>query len=658
MFHDHNIQLPPTATGEIRTTCPKCSYTRQKKNEKCLSVHVEKDLWYCHHCQWKGSLHPSPENPLNPTPSTTNTQNPGLVHTTHILTPHTSIQLRPFTPAEQSYWRQYRISPQLLQRFNVRAVRAYSSLSRLKQPYTIRSSESQPIFAYQVQDLASSQPSYKIYAPKSKVRFRWLGTKPQGYLFGLDQLPASGKQLILTGGEKDVLTLTYLGYPAISLNSETAQFPKDILTQLRARFKQIAILYDSDPTGHKMAQKLATQHQLQFLQLPKMSPPHKDISDYIAYGYDLQSLIESLSVHTPFTVSPAPMAPPAHIPNLETSSIQHPAPKTIEPMYTLRQLLQDTPRQEHLYLGIPPVSFGYVVGPPKSGKTTYCEGLAFSIAAGLDTYLGHPLHAPHPTVIFLSMEEFWRNRMERNEQQIQRIIDQQGEAWIRNVHMASENFPPNLVTDSDWQLIEAAIARIKPSVVFIDSLSRCYTGAIEDSRIAKQLTTRLRALVQKYQICLILIHHTPKQIGRPLTIDSIAGSRVLAQEADFAIGISQTLSKQRYLKPIFYRYAQEDEEVQCFQFTDDLWIQPTETTTEALLLTPPEDGHTYDSRNEVWDYIQTYCQEHDHITTQQLIQVFVQTGEIGKASLHRYLKFWQERGKLEKMGHGKYQIFK
>ncbi|MEO1807226.1 MAG: bifunctional DNA primase/helicase [Bacteroidota bacterium] len=578
------------------------------------------------------------------------------MHATHILTPHTSIQLRPFTPAEQSYWQQYRISPQLLQRFHLRAVHAYSSLSRLKQPYTIRSSESQPIFAYQVQDPASSQPSYKIYAPKSKVRFRWLGTKPQGYLFGFEQLPASGQQLILTGGEKDVLTLTYLGYSAISPNSETAQFPKDILTQLRARFQQIAILYDSDPTGHKMAQKLATQHQLQFLQLPKMSPPHKDISDYIAHGYDLQSLIESLSVYTPFTVSPAPMTPPAHIPNLETSSIQHPAPKTIEPMYTLRQLLQDTPRQEHLYLGIPPVSFGYVVGPPKSGKTTYCEGLAFSIAAGLDTYLGHPLHAPHPTVIFLSMEEFWRNRMERNEQQIQRIIDQQGEAWIRNIHMASENFPPNLVTDSDWQLIEAAIARVKPSVVFIDSLSRCYTGAIEDSRIAKQLTTRLRALVQKYQICLILIHHTPKQIGRPLTIDSIAGSRVLAQEADFAIGISQTLSKQRYLKSIFYRYAQEDEEVQCFQFTDDLWIQPTETTMEGSLLMIQEQVEDPTLGHEILEFIQSHCEAHPHIETKTLQQAFVATGEISKSTLHAHLKKLIQSGQIQKIGHGKYSF--
>ncbi|MEM1010453.1 MAG: hypothetical protein AAGJ35_15780, partial [Myxococcota bacterium] len=196
MFHTHNIHLPPNASGETKTTCPQCSSTRQKQNEKCLAVHVERGLWYCHHCQWKGSLAESSNLPAQATPSIQ----------THTLDAHTHIQLRTLNASEEAFWSTYHISSQLLQKYNVHAVEAYSSLSKLKKPYTIRSSHSQPIFAYQVEDPISKQTSFKIYAPHSKIRFRWLGPKPTNYIFGLEQLPTTGSQLIITGGEKDVLT--------------------------------------------------------------------------------------------------------------------------------------------------------------------------------------------------------------------------------------------------------------------------------------------------------------------------------------------------------------------------------------------------------------------------------------------------------------------
>ena len=45
-----------SGSGETRTTCPECSHTRKKKNDKCLSVNVTEGIWYCQHCEWAGSL--------------------------------------------------------------------------------------------------------------------------------------------------------------------------------------------------------------------------------------------------------------------------------------------------------------------------------------------------------------------------------------------------------------------------------------------------------------------------------------------------------------------------------------------------------------------------------------------------------------------------
>lgn len=42
-------------SGLIKTKCPKCSSTRKKTNDPCLSVNIDTGLYKCHNCQWSGS---------------------------------------------------------------------------------------------------------------------------------------------------------------------------------------------------------------------------------------------------------------------------------------------------------------------------------------------------------------------------------------------------------------------------------------------------------------------------------------------------------------------------------------------------------------------------------------------------------------------------
>ena len=43
-------------TGNYHIICPKCSKSRKKKSEKCLSINVEKGLYNCFHCGWSGNV--------------------------------------------------------------------------------------------------------------------------------------------------------------------------------------------------------------------------------------------------------------------------------------------------------------------------------------------------------------------------------------------------------------------------------------------------------------------------------------------------------------------------------------------------------------------------------------------------------------------------
>lgn len=58
-FYDHGIDVGGKTSGQIKTTCPKCSHTRKKSNDHCLSVDISQSVWNCWHCEWRGGLHGS-----------------------------------------------------------------------------------------------------------------------------------------------------------------------------------------------------------------------------------------------------------------------------------------------------------------------------------------------------------------------------------------------------------------------------------------------------------------------------------------------------------------------------------------------------------------------------------------------------------------------
>lgn len=54
-FADHGIHINRDH-GQVKTTCPKCSPTRRKHKDPCLSVDIDERVWNCHHCGFSGSL--------------------------------------------------------------------------------------------------------------------------------------------------------------------------------------------------------------------------------------------------------------------------------------------------------------------------------------------------------------------------------------------------------------------------------------------------------------------------------------------------------------------------------------------------------------------------------------------------------------------------
>ena len=210
---------------------------------------------------------------------------------------------QPFRADEIAYWQRYGITDKVLQKYHVKSLFRYETISNQGNPFSLTSTKNEPIFCYVMGDFV------KIYRPNSKLRFLYGGDKSKDYIFGFEQLPSKGDILFITGGEKDVLSLSSHHFNAICFNSETASIPEPIIESLQLRFRHIILLYDTDETGLREAERQAKQLEPYHVFCLSLSlqgtKTKKDISDFFALGKtakDLTSLLtdklSSIYTHT------------------------------------------------------------------------------------------------------------------------------------------------------------------------------------------------------------------------------------------------------------------------------------------------------------------------------------------------------------------------
>lgn len=203
--------------------------------------------------------------------------------------PYTLVQ-KSFTAAELAFWGESGITQEILKMFRVVSLMKFSSENNEGKPFCIAATDKEPVFGY------TAKQYVKVYRPHSEMRFLYAGDFGENYCFGLEQLPAKGDLLFITGGEKDVMSLTAHGFHAICFNSETVTIPVGIIHRLSFRFKHIVLLYDVDKAGldSSAKQELALKNYgVKRLLLPLAGTKvEKDISDFFRLGNSREDLIK------------------------------------------------------------------------------------------------------------------------------------------------------------------------------------------------------------------------------------------------------------------------------------------------------------------------------------------------------------------------------
>jgi hypothetical protein len=222
-----------------------------------------------------------PETPRQP-------ESPRQPETLKKVKPYSVIR-QVFSAKETAFWLQYGITSEVLLNYKTFSLREFKSENNEGKPFCFMSSDAEPVFCY------LGKRHVKIYRPFSEIRFLYGGNAGDNYCFGLEQLPAKGDTLFVTGGEKDVLSLASHGFHAVCFNSETSNIPQGIIRKLSYRFKHIILLYDTDKTG--LDSSLRQEHELRGTDVKRLVLPlsgtkeEKDISDYFRLGNTRENFI-------------------------------------------------------------------------------------------------------------------------------------------------------------------------------------------------------------------------------------------------------------------------------------------------------------------------------------------------------------------------------
>lgn len=171
------------------------------------------------------------------------------------------IKSKPFSAAELAYWRQYNITPEILEQYHVTSVNYYFLYDSQEEPWYPKA----PMYAYRIFD------KYQLYSPKPKF---FTNNWTDVCIPGFEQLKGTDL-LIITKAMKDVMCLRSFGYDSTAPKGENCIPDLYFLEYCKKRYKRVVTLFDNDG---KTSEHL---YPFEHLQVPLVTGA-KDITDYCA----------------------------------------------------------------------------------------------------------------------------------------------------------------------------------------------------------------------------------------------------------------------------------------------------------------------------------------------------------------------------------------
>lgn len=184
-----------------------------------------------------------------------------------------NVKVRKFEEYDFEYWNSYGISFRFLKLANIYAISHYyiNNVLFVAEKY-----------AYVYVEKKDNKTTFKIYQPFSKKK-KWLNGNDFSTWELWHLLPDQGDKLIITSSRKDALSIfenSKMTISSTSLQAETIMPKKQIIDDLKSRFKDIYLLYDNDKAGIKFSNQIAKKYNLKNIIIPEKYNS-KDFSDLV-----------------------------------------------------------------------------------------------------------------------------------------------------------------------------------------------------------------------------------------------------------------------------------------------------------------------------------------------------------------------------------------
>lgn len=330
----------------------------------------------------------------------------------------------------------------------------------------------------------------------------------------------------------------------------------------------------------------------------------------------------------------------------------------------LINLVKQEPEPKFLWNGIPEGSTGLITGAGKTGKTTFAENLAISLCVGKKEFFGFPMDGIPRKSLFINLEESYTLRSRRNSRQIAELSASELNLFASNYLSTPPDFPQYLNSDYDWELMRNYIIASQAEVVFIDSLGHMCIGEIEKSSVAQNFTKTFKEYIGNLNKTVIVVHHMTKGNDKPIDQNSIAGSRFITQEFDYAYGLAHVPRAigGSYVCLLYNKHIEKDDTTSyLYKMSNNGWVEYLSTENKYNLYKDSRnDGRTNSTNNDlIYKYvINQASQGSQTITSKEFMEEFVANNTMSKDTLYKKIGHQIEGGLIERKegNEGVYQI--
>lgn len=295
-------------------------------------------------------------------------------------------------------------------------------------------------------------------------------------------------------------------------------------------------------------------------------------------------------------------------------------------------IVEDAPEIEYVFWGIPNLpSVTLIAARAKAGKSIFMENFALALAnSEVKDFLGMAI-LTFDKIAVLSFEEILKPRTLRQKKQIEGLDSESKKDITEKIYVFNEDGDQFISSKEEQQDFIKTLLELNPEIVFIDSLGRLGMGQIEDSSFARMLMLFVRECAFIVNCPFIVLHHTVKTKKSDLVeLSSMAGSRVVAQEADAVLTILDGQDGIKILKPLAWRYYGDNDTEIHFKINDYCLLEHISTNTGGRI-------HTKPSETKSIEKIFKYISEVGRATSQDLEEVFVRSKIMSRSTLFESL---------------------